>query len=174
MRMGGLSAPAALDSSGTDATLASNPILSFANAIKRASSVPAGTVSVARAGGGGEAAAGVACGWVAITLPAASITPACAVWQTAGDLTIHRHPAITAERPAAVRRREGADAVSLRMAIFRYQPSPFCILDEVDAPLDEPNIERLTRLLKEMSMERSSSLSRIPRRPRNRRSRCMA
>jgi chromosome segregation protein len=39
------------------------------------------------------------------------------------------------------------------MAIFRYQPSPFCILDEVDAPLDEPNIERLTRLLKEMSIQ---------------------
>src|SRR6266496_1607166 len=39
-------------------------------------------------------------------------------------------------------------ALSLLMAIFRYQPSPFCILDEVDAPLDEPNIERLTRLLK--------------------------
>jgi chromosome segregation protein len=42
-------------------------------------------------------------------------------------------------------------AVALLMAIFRYQPSPFCILDEVDAPLDEANIERLTRLLKEMS-----------------------
>jgi chromosome segregation protein len=37
------------------------------------------------------------------------------------------------------------------MAIFRYQPSPFCILGEVDAPLDEANIERLTRLLREMS-----------------------
>jgi len=44
-------------------------------------------------------------------------------------------------------------ALSLLMAIFRYQPSPFCILDEVDAPLDEPNIERLTRLLKEMSLQ---------------------
>jgi chromosome segregation protein len=42
-------------------------------------------------------------------------------------------------------------AMALLMAIFRYTPSPFCILDEVDAPLDEPNIERLTRLLKEMS-----------------------
>jgi chromosome segregation protein len=42
-------------------------------------------------------------------------------------------------------------AMALLMAIFRYQPSPFCILDEVDAPLDEPNIERLTRLLTEMS-----------------------
>jgi chromosome segregation protein len=37
------------------------------------------------------------------------------------------------------------------MAIFQYTPSPFCILDEVDAPLDEPNIERLTRLLREMA-----------------------
>ena len=44
-------------------------------------------------------------------------------------------------------------AMALLMAIFRYTPSPFCILDEVDAPLDEPNIERLTRLLKEMSQQ---------------------
>jgi chromosome segregation protein len=42
-------------------------------------------------------------------------------------------------------------AMALLMSIFQYTPSPFCILDEVDAPLDEPNIERLTRLLKEMS-----------------------
>ncbi|MBX9602985.1 MAG: chromosome segregation protein SMC [Bryobacteraceae bacterium] len=42
-------------------------------------------------------------------------------------------------------------AMALLMAIFRYTPSPFCILDEVDAPLDEPNIIRMTRLLKEMS-----------------------
>ncbi|HYL79070.1 MAG TPA: chromosome segregation protein SMC [Bryobacteraceae bacterium] len=42
-------------------------------------------------------------------------------------------------------------AMALLMAIFLYQPSPFCILDEVDAPLDEPNIERLTRLLKDMA-----------------------
>jgi chromosome segregation protein len=44
-------------------------------------------------------------------------------------------------------------AMALLMAIFRYSPSPFCILDEVDAPLDEPNIVRLTRLIKEMSRE---------------------
>jgi chromosome segregation protein len=44
-------------------------------------------------------------------------------------------------------------AMALLMAIFRYSPSPFCILDEVDAPLDEPNIQRLTRLIKEMAEE---------------------
>jgi chromosome segregation protein len=44
-------------------------------------------------------------------------------------------------------------AMALLMAIFRYQPSPFCILDEVDAPLDEANIGRLANLLREMSLE---------------------
>ena len=44
-------------------------------------------------------------------------------------------------------------AMALLMAIFRYTPSPFCILDEVDAPLDEANIQRLSRLIKEMSDE---------------------
>jgi len=42
-------------------------------------------------------------------------------------------------------------AIALLMAIFRYKPSPFCILDEVDAPLDEANIDRFTRLLREMT-----------------------
>ena len=39
------------------------------------------------------------------------------------------------------------------MAIFKYQPSPFCVLDQVDAPLDEANIGRLTRLLTEMAVD---------------------
>jgi chromosome segregation protein len=42
-------------------------------------------------------------------------------------------------------------ALALLIAIFRYQPSPFCILDEVDAPLDEANVGRFTRLVGEMS-----------------------
>ncbi len=42
-------------------------------------------------------------------------------------------------------------ALALLLAIFKFQPSPFCVLDEVDAPLDDPNIDRLIRLLKEMS-----------------------
>jgi chromosome segregation protein len=44
-------------------------------------------------------------------------------------------------------------ALALLFAIFRYKPSPFCILDEVDAPLDEVNNERFTRLLREMSRD---------------------
>ena len=39
------------------------------------------------------------------------------------------------------------------MAMFKYQPSPFCVLDEVDAPLDEANIGRLTKLLREMAVD---------------------
>ena len=42
-------------------------------------------------------------------------------------------------------------ALALLVGIFQYQPSPFCILDEVDAPLDETNIGRFVELVKEMS-----------------------
>jgi chromosome segregation protein len=44
-------------------------------------------------------------------------------------------------------------ALALLVGIFQYQPSPFCILDEVDAPLDEANITRFTDLVKEMSVK---------------------
>jgi len=40
-------------------------------------------------------------------------------------------------------------AVSLLLAIFQFRPSPFCILDEVDAPFDEANIDRFVGVLKE-------------------------
>jgi chromosome segregation protein len=42
-------------------------------------------------------------------------------------------------------------ALSLVLAIFRYRPSPFCLLDEVDAPLDEANIGRFTAKIAEMA-----------------------
>ena len=41
-------------------------------------------------------------------------------------------------------------ALALLIAVFRYSPSPFCILDEVDAPLDEANVGRFNRMLAEM------------------------
>ncbi|HKY05383.1 MAG TPA: hypothetical protein VJQ56_10860, partial [Blastocatellia bacterium] len=42
-------------------------------------------------------------------------------------------------------------AISLVLAIFQYRPSPFCILDEVDAPLDEMNVGRFSSKVVEMS-----------------------
>jgi chromosome segregation protein len=44
-------------------------------------------------------------------------------------------------------------ALALLIAVFRYQPSPFCILDEVDAPLDETNVGRFAQMVSEMSAE---------------------
>jgi chromosome segregation protein len=44
-------------------------------------------------------------------------------------------------------------ALALLVGIFQYQPSPFCILDEVDAPLDEANVGRFTELVREMSIQ---------------------
>jgi chromosome segregation protein len=44
-------------------------------------------------------------------------------------------------------------ALALLVGIFQYQPSPFCILDEVDAPLDEANVGRFVELVKEMSVQ---------------------
>ena len=42
-------------------------------------------------------------------------------------------------------------AITLVFAIFKLNPSPFCILDEVDAPLDDINVNRYLGLVKEMS-----------------------
>jgi chromosome segregation protein len=43
-------------------------------------------------------------------------------------------------------------AVSLIFAIFLHRPSPFCILDEVDAPLDEANVDRYNSLVREIGL----------------------
>ena len=41
--------------------------------------------------------------------------------------------------------------VALLMSIFKSKPSPFCILDEVDAPLDEANIRRFSTFLSRLA-----------------------
>ncbi len=42
-------------------------------------------------------------------------------------------------------------AVALVFAIFELSPAPFCLLDEVDAPLDDANIARYCNIVKEMA-----------------------
>jgi chromosome segregation protein len=42
-------------------------------------------------------------------------------------------------------------AVSLIFALFQYKPSPFCLLDEVDAPLDEANVDRYNEMIRSMT-----------------------
>jgi chromosome segregation protein len=44
-------------------------------------------------------------------------------------------------------------AISLLFSIYLVKPSPFCILDEIDAPLDDVNIGRFTQALKDFSNE---------------------
>ena len=51
-------------------------------------------------------------------------------------------------------------AMSLIFAVFLTNPAPICVLDEVDAPLDDANVERFCDLLDEMSIRLTRALSR--------------
>ena len=51
-------------------------------------------------------------------------------------------------------------AISLMFALFKYKPSPFCLLDEIDAPLDDANIGRFVEMLRACRSTPSSSSSR--------------
>jgi chromosome segregation protein len=44
-------------------------------------------------------------------------------------------------------------AIALVFSIFRLNPAPFCMLDEVDAPLDDANVGRYARMVEEMSSQ---------------------
>ena len=44
-------------------------------------------------------------------------------------------------------------AIALLFAIYQYKPSPYCVLDEVDAPLDDVNIQKFKRVLNSFAKE---------------------
>jgi chromosome segregation protein len=66
---------------------------------------------------------------------------------------IYAHP--PGKRNASIHLLSGGEkaltAIALVFALFRLNPAPFCLLDEVDAPLDDPNTERFCRMVGEMS-----------------------
>jgi chromosome segregation protein len=59
------------------------------------------------------------------------------------------------KRPNSIDQLSGGEkaltAISLLFAIYLVKPSPFCILDEIDAPLDDNNVRRFLNLIKDFS-----------------------
>lgn len=76
-----------------------------------------------------------------------------------GDDLLHAGIVISAQPPgkknSSIHLLSGGEkaltAIALIFAIFKLNPAPFCLLDEVDAPLDDSNTERYAKLIKKMS-----------------------
>ena len=73
-------------------------------------------------------------------------------WLSAGSSIMARPPGKRVSRIHLMSGGEKAlTAVSFVFSIFNLNPAPFCLLDEVDAPLDDANVGRFTEMVKEMS-----------------------
>jgi chromosome segregation protein len=61
------------------------------------------------------------------------------------------------KRPTSITQLSGGEktltAIALLFAIYLIKPAPFCILDEVDAPLDDANVGKFTQMIRKFSKE---------------------
>ncbi|HET7313623.1 chromosome segregation protein SMC [Salinisphaera sp.] len=75
-------------------------------------------------------------------------------WLTTGVRVIARPPG---KRNASIQMLSGGEkaltAVALLFALFELNPAPFCMLDEIDAPLDDANVSRFCELVRKMSAQ---------------------
>jgi chromosome segregation protein len=75
-------------------------------------------------------------------------------WRTAG-IVVHAHP--PGKRNSTIHLLSGGEktltAIALIFAFFQLNPAPFCMLDEVDAALDDANVGRFCHLVKEISQQ---------------------
>ena len=59
------------------------------------------------------------------------------------------------KRPKSLNQLSGGEktltAIALLFSLYLYKPAPFCIFDEVDAPLDDANIEKFNNIVKDFS-----------------------
>jgi len=69
--------------------------------------------------------------------------PACPSWRVRRGSAQHH--------PASLGRREGADRRRVGIRDIRFESGAFCLLDEVDAPLDENNVGRFCDIVRDMS-----------------------